>query len=720
MIVDENLKCSIKSKNVQEKKLRKVLSSQTELSKKSIDDIVGEVLVKDSFLSAQIELNTEFKREKFLMENFKYLHPEEIILNKKEFSKGEKKDVVHYVDIKESLRCLLEDKNVIDALEKGKKHTIREPNMISDFLDGSAFKSNTFFLNHPDAYAAQFYSDAVELTNPLSASKGKHKINQVYYTLCQFPKHQRSQIDRMQTVMVFKDNLIKKYGLKVIFHRLIEDLKILEKGFVINVPIEHEIRMGLLAYSGDNLEIHNIGGFSCCFSSRDICRICHASYKDLETRIHDYTDYGPHAYWSEKEYDDIVGNDPLVAENMEIDAETETDLEEHLFDESNISYGDDDVENLEFGLRTRCPFNDLQSFHATRSFPGDVMHDWFEGACSQDLYGSLKIWIKKKSLFDVETYNKRLRNFLYSPEDGADKPQELPKNLKGIKLPGKAVSIWVHIRIFPLLIEEFIQDNEDEILQFVLLIVDITNRLMANKFSLFDIEVLEDKIIEYLNKRMELIDLFTEELGSAKPKHHNLTHYGLMIRRFGPPCVYWTARWESRHRIAKNISEACKNFINITLTVFVRQQKRTSSIFYRGMYDTHNFLLPDKVWNKMEIPFMSSEIDDLIGSSDLSCKEILVTGQKYKQKDLVVLDTLLGGDELIVGVIELILVKENSEVMFIVSRFLATKQFLGFYESVSQKGLSVVKQENLADYKPLAMRGTMTKFRFVIHHYIPW
>ena len=40
------------------------------------------------------------------------------------------------------------------------------------------------------------------------------------------------------------------------------------------------------------------------------------------------------------------------------------------------------------------------------------------------------------------------------------------------------------------------------------------------------------------------------------------------------------------------------------------------------------------------------------------------------------LDTLWGGDELIVGVIELILVTENSEVMFIVSRFLATKQFL--------------------------------------------
>ena len=31
------------------------------------------------------------------------------------------------------------------------------------------------------------------------------------------------------------------------------------------------------------------------------------------------------------------------------------------------------------GLRGNCPFNSLQSFHAVRNFPSDLMHDFFEG-----------------------------------------------------------------------------------------------------------------------------------------------------------------------------------------------------------------------------------------------------------------------------------------------------------------------------------------------------
>jgi hypothetical protein len=43
----------------------------------------------------------------------------------------------------------------------------------------------------------------------MGAAKGKHKINQVVYTLAQIPKEQRSKIERIQLALVYKDRLVK-------------------------------------------------------------------------------------------------------------------------------------------------------------------------------------------------------------------------------------------------------------------------------------------------------------------------------------------------------------------------------------------------------------------------------------------------------------------------------------------------------------------------------
>ena len=63
------------------------------------------------------------------------------------------------------------------------------------------------------------------MSNPLGAAKGKHKVNQVFYTLADIPKSQRSQVDRLQLVMVFREKLLKKYSLQTIYRRLVADLK---------------------------------------------------------------------------------------------------------------------------------------------------------------------------------------------------------------------------------------------------------------------------------------------------------------------------------------------------------------------------------------------------------------------------------------------------------------------------------------------------------------
>ena len=116
----------------------------------------------------------------------------------------------------------------------------------------------------------------------------------------------------------------------------------------------------------------------------------------------------------------------------------------------------------------------------------------------------------------MEEYNCRLRQFKFSSYESADRPQDVPS--KGKKMPGKAISQWVHARNFPLIMKPFIQDNEDDVLEFALLLVEITSRITAYEFREHEIVLLEEKVLEYLDKRKDLFEEFGGLLGTAKPK----------------------------------------------------------------------------------------------------------------------------------------------------------------------------------------------------------
>ena len=103
-------------------------------------------------------------------------------------------------------------------------------------------------------------------------------------------------------VAVFKEKLVKQYGLEMIYKQLVEDLKILEAGVAVQYPIQRTVKCGLLIHPADNLEAHAVGGFSQSFSSDDICRFCHCQYDDLKENIHDYGSF-VHDKWTTEEYD---------------------------------------------------------------------------------------------------------------------------------------------------------------------------------------------------------------------------------------------------------------------------------------------------------------------------------------------------------------------------------------------------------------------------------
>ena len=89
----------------------------------------------------------------------------------------------------------------------------------------------------------------------MGAARGRYKIVQVFFTLCEVEKAQRSQIDRLSLCMVFREKLLKKYSLKYIYKTLVNDLKLLEEGIVISFPMLRTVKCGIICYAADNLEV---------------------------------------------------------------------------------------------------------------------------------------------------------------------------------------------------------------------------------------------------------------------------------------------------------------------------------------------------------------------------------------------------------------------------------------------------------------------------------
>ena len=390
-ISEEFYKNSLKSQEIRERKLRQSLMEVENLSGEEINKICKDVFEEDFFIKAQQQLNTQYKRQKFVQDKMKYVPPVEIILNKSEVEKGVMKDCIHYIPVDATLKNLLEDKSAVKMFENEKKRPPKDTQIISDILDGSLVKSNDFFKENKDALALIFYSDGLEIKNPLGAARGTYKVVQVFYTLANIPKNQRSQVDRIQLAMIFKEKLLKKYSFKTIYKRLVEDLKKLEDGINVDTPEPSIVKAGLLIHPADNLEAHSLGGFSGSFSSKSICRFCHIQYTDLEDNIHSYDGEGAHDKWTVEDYENGIrsleeeedDNDDIeILENLsqdedELDEDDETENDDGESEADNDD--DDDVVSNKWGLKRQCPLNILKAFHCVKSLPPDFMHDILEG-----------------------------------------------------------------------------------------------------------------------------------------------------------------------------------------------------------------------------------------------------------------------------------------------------------------------------------------------------
>ena len=89
---------------------------------------------------------------------------------------------------------------------------------------------------------------------------------------------------------------------------------------------------------------------------------------------------------------------------------------------------------------------------------------------------------------------------------------------------GKAVSQWVHVRNWPLVIKNLIKgcEDEDPVVTLGLKLHEIVERLTAQEFYPYEIDLLEEKLVEYLELRKVVRAAHPNLMPNCKPKHHFL------------------------------------------------------------------------------------------------------------------------------------------------------------------------------------------------------
>ena len=116
-----------------------------------------EVMVKeDPFVKAKKQLEMETPRIGFLKTNFPCADPVTVRLNN-----IDAKDSYQYVDVKQSLKILLEDETFIK--QKNEDPYIYQEGLVQDVRDGESYRSNKFFQDNPEAVPLILFQDELEV-----------------------------------------------------------------------------------------------------------------------------------------------------------------------------------------------------------------------------------------------------------------------------------------------------------------------------------------------------------------------------------------------------------------------------------------------------------------------------------------------------------------------------------------------------------------------------
>ena len=492
-----------------------------------LDDILR---IEPSLANSCNVVSTPKAFDRYVTEHMGYIAPEIIQVN----------DSGHliYVPITQNIESLLKSSNITLGLD------IMDPYIQSNFSNGlySDFFHGSYFRNIIDnspsntLFISLYVDDFGAAPNPLRPSSLEHTTFSMYMSLLNLHPSQRNKPLNHSLVVLCKSRLMKVCRMEEVLKKPLEDMLQLERsGIRVNSQL-YSVRFVLC--TGDNLGLHEIGGFSKGFNTHRPCRFCMISKRLMQS---------------------VISAGSFVYRTVE-------GHRSHLLkiaDNPNIS-------SL-YGVFRTSPLSPLLHFEPVLSLPPDIMHDIFEGFAPVILTKLLD-HLHSSHTITWTQIGLLASNFAYSGSDKANKLTSLnfPKKVKG-----KAAQIMCLVRLFGLLFGEYfsVGDSKWAVWQMMKQLSDFALAVRLTQQDLIEFQSVCESFVQHSISQFTGINV--------TPKMHYILHYPKLVRQYGPLSFYSSMCHEALHFVNKKCAATCGNFKNVQFTMARKYQLK--AVYLRNM-----------------------------------------------------------------------------------------------------------------------------------------
>lgn len=478
-------------------------------------------------------LETETQRVNALQQSHCYIGPNSYIIGVGEKMKRIRGDLVltpveltgQFISMKRTLKQFLELPGVFNTIISNVEN-LKNSDSFTNVVQSPLWRDieQNHFENRT-VLPLDIYFDDVEPDNQTGSHSGAHSLGIVYYRIPCIPQHLLSLLENIFVACVFLSDHRNGHNREV-FAPVIGELRDLEiNGIVVETESKYTIYFALCQILGDNLGQHAVTGFVESFNADYYCRFC-------------------------KERKNIMRRQ--LKENV-------------LVLRNRINY-EDDVRNNDVsqtGIKTRCIWHVLNSYHVTENLVCDVMHDFFEGVCHYDLCAILDYLMNHMGFFNIDILNDRVQNFEYG--DSGDKPSLIAKDhVRNQKLKMSASEMMFFVRHFGLIIGDLVPEH-DEVWRLYIVLTEILDIVTAPNVRRQLTEYFSILIAEHHELYCRLFNR------TLKPKHHFMVHYPRIMNLTGPMINTWSMRLEGKHRpVIKRVADNMSCRKNLPLSIAKR------------------------------------------------------------------------------------------------------------------------------------------------------
>lgn len=512
------------------------------------------------------DLRTEYKRLKFLSEEGYYIEPTKYRIGRSFGTVRRKKELKaamvqfhgQFIPFRWVLKKFFELPDALSSTLTHMNNLMRMARSRPDFLIIQNLIQCSHWIQKRSKYREDDIviplcasGDDVDVNNPLGAHSGK--VGTMYISIPCLPPEVCSQIDNLFLILIY-ETWMRQGKLRETYQPVIDEFTFLEtQGIEINtVEGPKKVYFVLAALQGDNLGLNGMLGMVESFSANRYCRFCKMQKADCRTSLR-----VPHKLLR-------------TIDSYEMDFSSKERMQE-------------------YGLKERCPFNDIPSFHAMDNPIVDEMHDFREGVAAFDMKDILNgLTDGPHQAFDLEVFNERLRMFDFGPIDGRNTPNLIRAvdltNDKKLRM--SAAEMTRFVMRFGVLVGDLVA-AENPYWKLYLLLRQIFDFILAKKITTDDIAAFRSLIIRHHQICGRIY----------KPKDHFCLHYCDAAKKIGPLVHVSSMRHESKHTHMTAPASASLSRVNIAYSLAKREQLALAYRFLKNK----SILPPVKTNNNMKL-----------------------------------------------------------------------------------------------------------------------